>query len=168
MSVFAKPATSFAVSDLECEWNAEQGISSIFSKFLTELEGFFQAGMFLYSTLICAVSCPVLIAVRCLILLLCKAWAVLFFWCVCLNSSKHFSVNFCPLISGSLLLNCEVFHPCLSKASALMLGYARFSKLHSMLCLEGKMRISFLFVALLTPCLLRNLLTCLLKNLLDY
>lgn len=128
----------------------------------------FQAGIFLYSTLICAVSCPVLIAVRCLILLLCKAWAVLFFWCVCLTSSKHFSVNFCTLISSSVLLNCGVCHPCPSKSSALMLGYARFSNLRGMLYLEGKMRICFLFVASQLLVCLRNLLTCLLKNLLDY
>lgn len=124
-----------------------------------ELEGFFQAGMFLYSALICAVSCPVLIAVRCLIVLLFKTWAVLFFWCVCLTSSECFSVNFCTLVWSSVFLNCGVCHPHPSKATALMFGYARFSKQpHGLLYLEGKMRICSFFFALLTTWVkLRNL-----------
>lgn len=132
-------------------------IFHIFKNF--ELEGFCQAEMFLHSALICAVSCPVLIAVRHLILLICKARAVLFFWSVCLTSSKHFSVNFCTLIGSSVFLNCGVCHLCPSKASALMFGYARFSKQpHGMLYLDGKMRICFLFVALSTTWVkLRNL-----------
>lgn len=105
--------------------------------------------MFLYSALIGAVSCPVLIAVRHLILLICKAWTVLFFWSVYLTSSKHFSLNFCTLIWSSVFLNCGVCHPCSSKASALMFGYTRFSRQpHGMLYLDGKIRIFFLFVAL--------------------
>lgn len=120
--------------------------------------------MFLYSTPIYAVSCPVPIAVRCLIVLLCKTWAVLFFWCVCLTSSECFLVKFCTLVWSSVL-NCGVCHPHPSKATALMFGYARFSKQpHGMLYLEGKMRIFFLFVALLTTWVKLRSLKCLYNN----
>lgn len=79
---------------------------------------------------------------------------------VCLSDLiKRFSVNFCTLVWNSVFLNCGMCHPCPSKASALLFGYAGFSKQpHAVLYLEGKMRICFLFVALLTSWVkLRNL-----------
>lgn len=96
MSTSTKPATSFAGSDF---WDVRKmpSISSIFSKLLTELEGSFQAGMFLYSgTDLCSQlpssdSSKVFISVD-LQIMGCSALLV------CLTSSEHFSVKFCTLV----------------------------------------------------------------------
>lgn len=94
MSASTKPAASFASFDF---WNVRkmQSISSIFSKLLTELEGSFQAGIFLHSSTDLCSQLPSSDSSKVFISVELQSMG---FWCVCLTSLEHFSVKFCTLV----------------------------------------------------------------------